>query len=764
VHRDIWEQVKDRARANNKAASLLMHEMLIAGLNSGIGGRGEEVEMPEPEKRGGQKGKELRGIAAKVTAQRLAREAKWRRRLGLEEEDDREGQPPEQVRVRESHASTTGSMTAAPPAMLPSKPPPKRHGRPKVIQRRARRRFRNSGRRSAESASGRSERRGGILRTSTMLQSPGQPLAGTTRRSDRHEALHVWRTYGGSGMMRQRVLAIGLDGFDVTLADRFMAEGQMPAFAELKKRAARFLLDEGQAIRAGLPWEHVASGLSPEMSGRWGPIDLDPSSYTAWQDGAQFAPWWAETGLRVVVFDTPFVDLRRARNTQGVVSWGSHNPGTVSRARPGALRGEFVRRFGEYPAAEWTYGIPWPSAERANLMGEALSHALDVRSRAVQWLATDRFPAWDLFFAVVSELHSGAEGLWHGVDARHPLHGHPSAAPAAAAMLDIHRALDRMLGKLLRAAGDAAILVFNTGGMGQNTWDVQSMVLLPELLYRHAFGQGLFTLPRRWTADSSCCPILDEQDDWDDVMKVLWTAEPARDLKAAAEEKIRSAARRLPEPIKSLLRGSRRAASYWHSLSAPPPRMEVGYLASYWYRDYWPRMEAFAFPSFVDGRIRINLRGRERHGIVELARYEETCKAFETLLRECRDPRTGEPTVTKIERASTANPMALADSESDLLVVWRGAAAAIEHPRLGLIGPVPLRRTGGHTPHGIAYLVAPGLEPGERDGVRPSTDVVPTIVQLLGAKPATRLAGESLMSPVPERAWLGSTRLTAPFA
>ena len=112
-------------------------------------------------------------------------------------------------------------------------------------------------------------------------------------------------------MTGHKVLAIGLDGLEVTLAERFMAEGQMPALADLRKRAARFLLDEGSAFRAGLPWEHVASGLSPEGAGRWGPVEFDPTSYTASQEGAHFAPWWAKTDLRVVVFDTPYVDLRK---------------------------------------------------------------------------------------------------------------------------------------------------------------------------------------------------------------------------------------------------------------------------------------------------------------------------------------------------------------------------------------------------------------------------------------------------------------------
>jgi hypothetical protein len=97
-----------------------------------------------------------------------------------------------------------------------------------------------------------------------------------------------------------------------------------------------------------------------------------------------------------------------------------------------------------------------------------------------------------------------------------------------------------------------------------------------------------------------------------------------------------------------------------------------------------------------------------------------------------------------VERADTANPLALNGSESDLLVVWRGVATALEHPRLGLIGPVPLRRTGGHTGrHGVAYVVAPGMPPGDR-GVRSAFDVVPTLIELLGCPPVAGVTGTSL--------------------
>lgn len=341
--------------------------------------------------------------------------------------------------------------------------------------------------------------------------------------------------------------------------------------------------------------------------------------------------------------------------------------------------------------------------------------------------------------------HSGMEGLWHGVDAGHPLNAHPSASVAARGLLDIYRALDRFVGQIAQTAGDAVIVAFSLNGTGSNGSDIQSMVLLPELLYRHAFGHSMLTVPPAWAAAPNCPPILGEEDDWQ-AASASWVPEPPTNSKATPVTPMRALARRLPAPVKGLVKKARSAArDLGFSSGNAPMRQEVHWQLASRYRHNWRRMPAFALPSFKDGRIRINLRGRERDGFVEISQYEETCRTLEALLGECRDPRTGQPAVAAIDRGANGNPLALGSSESDLFVAWRGVATALEHPRLGLIGPVPLRRTGGHTRHGVAYIAGPGFEPGER-GLRSSFDVVPTIMQLLGAEPDARLAGKSFFS------------------
>src|SRR5262249_58256552 len=101
----------------------------------------------------------------------------------------------------------------------------------------------------------------------------------------------------------------------------------------------------------------------------------------------------------VVVFDTPYVDLRRARPTRGIVGWGAHDPGIHASAAPADLRVQFEQRFGAYPATPWLYGTPWASPARTQAMGTALARALDVRTVAAPCLTCHRLRGSALFLA-----------------------------------------------------------------------------------------------------------------------------------------------------------------------------------------------------------------------------------------------------------------------------------------------------------------------------------------------------------------------------
>ena len=268
--------------------------------------------------------------------------------------------------------------------------------------------------------------------------------------------------------------------------------------------------------------------------------------------------------------------------------------------------------------------------------------------------------------------------------------------------------------------------------MGANNSDTPSMVLLPELVYRWATGKTLLDVPREWADHPNRVPIIPEGQNWNSALSRCLPA-PRRPFKARLKAGVPARARRL---AKRLLPG----------LSTPSGSLSLEWMPASRYRTEWATMRAFALPSFYDGRIRVNLRGREAAGIVDRADYAATCDELEDVLRDCRDPRTGEPVVDHIERPGNADPFALGSEDADLTVAWRDPACAFVHPELGLVGPAPFRRTGGHTgPFGFAYASGEGIEIGD-GGIRSAFDVSPTIAALLDETPLADVDGTSLLA------------------
>ena len=550
-------------------------------------------------------------------------------------------------------------------------------------------------------------------------------------------------------MNNKKVLVIGLDGYEDSLGEQMMAQGELPSLARLKQAGTYMRLDHGPAQRTGLAWEHIASGLSPADADRWAAVSFDPLQYKVWQEGTSQTPFAHDLSARTVVFDAPYFDLRKAPNVQGLVNWGAHDPGIATNSCPSDLLAEFTERFGEYPAKQFLYALPWPSAEACQRAGEALTEAVNIRTDGCLWLLKERLPDWDLGFIVVSELHSAIEALWHGVDPAHPLHGLPSAAPAGEGLRAVYRAVDDLVKRLTDAFPEACVVIFATGGMGPNHSDVASMVLLPELLYRNAFGTNLMKQNQNWVNAQNGIAMLRPDEFWKRAIHDLipeYHAMPFLSLRKKLRKGIFSL---VPGPVKRNLRARLKSMTdtkITASKYRKPTRLNISWMPATAYRPYWHKMPAFALPSFYDGRIRINLKGREQNGWVAPDQYQHVCDELETLLYECRDPETGEGVVDFIERpAEGRDPLTLGPTECDLVIVWKGPLA-LDHPKLGRIGPVPYRRTGGHTgPYGMAYFIGTDLLPGDY-GVHSTFDVVPTIIELLGEKIPARISGTSLLA------------------
>jgi len=522
-----------------------------------------------------------------------------------------------------------------------------------------------------------------------------------------------------------------------------MAEGQMPALRAMSELSARFWLDHGPALRTGLAGEHIATGLSPRDAGRWAAVHFDPATYAVRQEGTALTPFTDALGRRAVVFDPTYFDLARAPRTRGIVAWGAHDPGVPGMSNPPALLKEVSARFGAYPASEWLYGTPWNSLAASRQMGDQLSKAVRMRARIARWLYRERLPDWELALLTVSEAHSALEGLWHGIDPSHPLHPCPSAVAAAEGIRAVYAAIDDLIAELRAAFPDAATVVFSMHGMGPNRSDAASMLLLAELLYRRAFGSAYFYRRAETSAALNGQTAMTESESWDSWIAAGLPAEPPPPREPLW--------RRLPRRVMpTTAKRIKRMLDRLTVRSGPTLPLSLDWMPAARYQRFWHRMPAFALPSFYDGRVRINLRGREATGIVDPAQYQVFRDDLVATLKLCRDPISGEGVVHEIEYPAASDPMQMGPTESDLVILWSGAPMGLVHPKHGQIGPIPYRRTGGHTGGpGFAFVHAAGIQPGEY-GTRSAYDVVPTFFELLGLPALKGLSGVSLMSAVGE--------------
>ena len=527
-------------------------------------------------------------------------------------------------------------------------------------------------------------------------------------------------------MAQRRVLVIGLDGFERTVADHLIEAGRMPNLAKLRAKGASYLLDHGSARQTGLAWEHFSTGMDPDAYGRWSAIEFDPLTYVARQSPTNAQPFLdSSEGQRVVTFDVPYMDLRALPDVKGVSDWGAHDPGVARRANPPELLDEIDSRFGPYPAARYIYGLVWPSVDASERMADQMIQSVQLRTELTSWLLKTRLPDWVLAITVVSELHSTAEAFWHGIDKSHPLCSHPSATPARLGIEGVYVEIDRLIGRLQSEHPDANLVLFYLHGMGPNKADLATMALLPEVLYRRTFNRPFLHPRGDWDVE---CPMLKPGEDWSEaVIARLGISPPEQDqsgLLAFMKSRFLKPRSKKKEVAQKLL----------------------SWMPAAHYAPFWKDMDAFALPGFDNGRIRINLEGRESHGRVSLSNYTAMLDDIEDMIRGARDVATGEAMVLDVKRPLADDPFAKTTSMCDLEIVWRQNSYAMDVPGVGRVGPVPQRRPGGHTgEYGYALILSHDHELVDQTKAS-SFDIVPTILELANMERPDRIVGSSLLA------------------
>lgn len=542
-----------------------------------------------------------------------------------------------------------------------------------------------------------------------------------------------------------RVAAIAIDAAERWYMEQLADAGVLPNIQRIRERSARFALRTRPEFRSELVWARFLSGREPLEEGNWSEMMVfDPADYGLGTNHATTTdPFFAlGPGTKVVALDLIHSQTAEGVDGMQVVAWGSHSPQWPRTSRPPGTLTEAIAQFGENPAFGNDFDYGWYFPDFVDALADACATGAQRRADIGHWLL-DQQPDWDLLLLCMSEVHGMGHQFWHGVDPAHPLHGRvPTSDQSGARTADVWRATDRAVGSIVDALPpDTTLLLFALHGF-QPADDLASTVLTPELFHRLRFNRSLLRQPDtgRWRADG-CPPVVPPVGrHWGEYMTDLFADSPKQQLR-------RALASALPPPVfEGLRRAAGRApAAPLATLGRTPGPEHLGevtaedlerfhrpanYQNAAWYRRHWPAMPWFVLPSFADGHLRINLAGRERDGIVPAEDYETACKEVIEILHQCRDARTGEPIVEDVLWTRKDDPAGGLFPDADLLVVWRGAPDAIEHPDTGVIGPFAHMRTAHHSPNGWAYIAGPGIAAGDR-GERPTDDLTSTVLRLL---------------------------------
>lgn len=562
--------------------------------------------------------------------------------------------------------------------------------------------------------------------------------------------------------MADKVAMIGLDAAEWWLVERYMNEGVMPHLDKLMSRSKFVKLAAGKAFKAEGRWTEILTGRSSDENQYWSIVEFDPATYTPWYARSNHGTYfYARPDLKSIVFDVPNSIIVEDAHGLQVTAWGSHAAQFPSASRPNHVLADIDRRFGVHEGMLSDGHPGWHNENYLDQLQATMLKGIRQRVDISRWLR-EQEPDWDLFVTVFGESHVGEHQFMHGVLEDHPLHDRELARRADERLRELFAAMDEALGDMSKELDDSTnLVVFAAHGMESNKSDVIGGVLVPEFLHRLYIGEPMIDF-EPWEEGDPYITLDQRSLSRHYLEHRLRKPTPvtSRGIRSLPKRIVRRIRHHLPETaLNTFEKMYWRRPDWWDMrLREPAPyhsrdlyteahRIELeSVAASSWYRPFWPRMKAFVVPSFSDCHIRLNVRGRERDGIVDPVDYASVCDEIEAELRLLVDARTGEPIVNEVIRARLDAPMDEIGPAPDLVVTFHTVTDIVRHPTVGLIGPSPLMRVGEHTPDGWAMISTPEGERADLGTIEPR-DLTATVVRLLDLPESPLVTGSDGLDP-----------------
>jgi predicted AlkP superfamily phosphohydrolase/phosphomutase len=516
---------------------------------------------------------------------------------------------------------------------------------------------------------------------------------------------------------KKQVLAVGIEVGNYRLVNDWIDQGYLPVLESLSDGGSVCPMSTVTEISSGSIWPSFGTGTNPLKNGQFFThMQLVDGSYKIdkkYASDVSIEPFWAllsREGHRVFSFDIAQTRPIEGFNGINLCAWGSEYPAWPRSSWPRPLMGELVSRYGSHPLVNsYRLSIRPETEDEYRTFYRELTTGLQ-RKGDICLDVLGREP-WNLALVIFPEVHWAMHLLWQTYDKEHPDYDPAIRLPFDNVFLDLYRKLDAWIGRFIERMPDADVLVFSGSGLGPN---YSGWHLLPEVLDKIGVGP-----PQAVKSRNRASAMLPMQ---------RWGASKIRKVEDTLSLNVIEFLKKyVPAPL-------------WDK--ATRRLLHAG--------SHWQQSRAFAIPNDYSGAIRINLKGREPHGLVAPgAEYESLCSEIATELQQLINTDTGKPAVRQVLRLSELYPDERLGDFPDLIVTWANDApiASVHSPTVGLISRAfPERRSGAHR-NDCFLLSSQKLKAGMSEDTAPSLlDIAPTIFDLLDAQPARHFDGRTLLA------------------
>jgi predicted AlkP superfamily phosphohydrolase/phosphomutase len=489
--------------------------------------------------------------------------------------------------------------------------------------------------------------------------------------------------------------------------ERMLEEGRLPALKALKNRG-RWLPLEAQTdfFEAGV-YATLYSGTEVGDHGLyygfiWSAVDqrvhyldFDRVPETIWER-------LGREGRRSLVID-PYVPWRATGRGTSLSGWQLTHKIIPRWSSPRSAYRMFARRFGKTPLLQDISGY----REKSNMlaMRKILLAGPDrVASLVVDALGRDAF---DFLWVSFISAHLTGHLFWDPSEKASPDLDDADRRLMKSTVEEAYIATDRAIGRIVAALpADADLVVFSPLGMGAET---SRSDLLPAMLRAILTDQS----PAKTNVEQAS---IAGNSMWQFRARVPsgWRAAIARFVPGAIVRKI---------VARLYLRGVD-----------------------------WSRTQAVVLPGDHYGYVRLNVRGREKHGIVDPAEADALLERIAAGLMTFTDA-DGEQAIVSIERTKDRITGPRVGDLPDLIVRWSvrpsSRITGVASPQFGTIARegVGTGRSGNHVP-GTWALVVPGAAHARARTHNPQLiDLAATACERVGVG-ADGLPGESLFETI----------------